>query len=279
MVRVTYAPDGRALLNIGCGTRFHPDWTNLDHYPYAPSILQHDLNKPLPFADGTFDVVYHSHVLEHFSRAGGRALLQECARVLKRGGTLRVVVPDLAFSARLYLQALADVQADPNPVNEEHYEWAVLYLIDQMTRTRSGGEMATFMSRQTLHDLAFVIEQGGGNTLRDLRAERTPQQPPTPKPALPVRAWRWLAYQRTKLLRRLLPLWEVAAFRQRGEVHQWMYDAHALRQLLLACGFTQIVELDERSSTIDGWGSFYLDVDPDGSVHKPRSLVMEARKP
>jgi SAM-dependent methyltransferase len=45
----------------------------------------------LPFADGTFDVVFHQGLLEHFRNPGD--LIAENARVLKPGGYILVDVP------------------------------------------------------------------------------------------------------------------------------------------------------------------------------------------
>jgi len=45
----------------------------------------------LPFADGSFDVVFHQGLLEHFRDPG--PMLDENVRVLKTGGTLLVDVP------------------------------------------------------------------------------------------------------------------------------------------------------------------------------------------
>ena len=47
----------------------------------------------LPFPDGTFDVVFHQGLLEHFRHDDARRLLVENARVLKPGGLLLVDVP------------------------------------------------------------------------------------------------------------------------------------------------------------------------------------------
>src|SRR5271163_2177762 len=92
-------------LNLGCGSRFHPDWVNLDLYPSSPTVQQWDLQKEFPFPDGSFDVVYHSHVLEHFSRRDGLRFLERCCKVLRPEGILRVVVPDLERIVKLYVNA------------------------------------------------------------------------------------------------------------------------------------------------------------------------------
>jgi len=64
------------------------------------------LRQPIPLADGCCAAVYHSHVLEHFPRDEAPGFLSECYRLLRTGGILRVVVPDLETIARLYLQNL-----------------------------------------------------------------------------------------------------------------------------------------------------------------------------
>src|SRR5688572_13614475 len=94
------------LLNVGCGGHFHPAWTNLDLNAATPDVLKHDLREGLPFPADYFDAVYHSHVLEHLARDEASRFLAGCYRVLRPGGVLRVVVPDLEAIARLYLQTL-----------------------------------------------------------------------------------------------------------------------------------------------------------------------------
>jgi predicted SAM-dependent methyltransferase len=50
-------------MNIGCGHRFHPPWVNVDIVPPHPAIRYCDASAGLPFHDGEFDAVYHSHLL------------------------------------------------------------------------------------------------------------------------------------------------------------------------------------------------------------------------
>jgi SAM-dependent methyltransferase len=56
----------------------------------------------LPFRDGSFDVVFHQGLLEHFRRPQAEALLRENIRVIKSGGYLLVDVPQ-----RYHLYTLA----------------------------------------------------------------------------------------------------------------------------------------------------------------------------
>lgn len=105
-------------LNLGCGPQVVPGWMNIDYalgarlasvpvlkpivkrlgifrVDWDPRIVIHDLTKPLPWDSGTVDACYTSHTVEHMSREQGQFLVTEAYRVLKPGGVLRVVVPDL----------------------------------------------------------------------------------------------------------------------------------------------------------------------------------------
>lgn len=62
---------------------------------------------PLPYADETVDEIYASHVLEHFPHNQVEAVLKDWARALKKGGRLRIAVPDFAKIAQSYLEGKA----------------------------------------------------------------------------------------------------------------------------------------------------------------------------
>jgi SAM-dependent methyltransferase len=121
------------ILNLGCGTKTsaHPSVINIDwsillrirsnpvlcalapvllngdrlrRFRSLPgNLLVHDLSQGIPFPDASVDVVYHSHVLEHIDREISRGFIKECARVLRPGGLIRVVVPDFERYCRHYL--------------------------------------------------------------------------------------------------------------------------------------------------------------------------------
>lgn len=84
-------------LHIGCGFNVLPGWINCDLQPRYASVIPVDVTRGLPFPDGIGDYVYHEHVIEHLDRPAGRKLLEECFRVLRPGGKIRVTAPDLDF--------------------------------------------------------------------------------------------------------------------------------------------------------------------------------------
>ena len=67
-----------------------------------PPIVLHDCRKGLPLADNSVDVVYTSHFFEHLYRHEVVSLLRESMRVLKPGGMIRVVLPDLDKLLAMY---------------------------------------------------------------------------------------------------------------------------------------------------------------------------------
>jgi SAM-dependent methyltransferase len=121
-----------AKLNLGCGPGNAPaNWINVDgswnawfsNHRNLRRVLKavgiinasnaaewrvrplvHDLTKPLLFEDNSISAVYGAHVLEHLYLVDAQRLLSECKRVLRPGGVIRLVVPDLRSMAASYLK-------------------------------------------------------------------------------------------------------------------------------------------------------------------------------
>lgn len=76
-------------------TMFSGDFsiTTVNMLPEAEPDILADLEGPLPIEDASYDAVLLINVLEHVFEY--RALLNECARVVKPGGAIVVVVPYL----------------------------------------------------------------------------------------------------------------------------------------------------------------------------------------
>jgi predicted SAM-dependent methyltransferase len=90
-------------LHLGCGPKRIPGWFHVDALDF-PHIDRRGSVEDLSFiADGTVELIYASHVLEHFGRQTYMDVLREWRRVLRPGGVLRLAVPDFAAAARLYL--------------------------------------------------------------------------------------------------------------------------------------------------------------------------------
>jgi predicted SAM-dependent methyltransferase len=265
------------LVNVGCGRQAHPDWCNLDLTASAPGVIEHDLRRGLPFENGSCAAVYHSHVLEHLRPDEARGLLSECFRVLEPGGTLRIAVPDLEGIARQYLTSLE--AAASNPAASADHEWMTVELLDQMVRTRSGGQMRRYFEDEHLPNRPFVrsriggeLAGWGGETRRvtiGTRLKRTFAR--LRRGAALAAATLAFGRQGSRDLKEVL-------FRRSGEVHQWMYDRVSLKRLLEAHGFEQVRRCSATESRIPNFASYELDAE-NGEIRKPDSLFVEAAKP
>jgi len=121
-------------INFGCGQTPTKGWINIDNsfalklakLPYLLFLLKFlkllnksqisniefnkkrniifaDATKKFPFKNNAADVIYSSHMLEHLSRNSASHFINECYRVLKKGGILRIVVPDIKKLVDVYL--------------------------------------------------------------------------------------------------------------------------------------------------------------------------------
>ena len=129
--RTSIATGEPIRLHLGCGACTPRGWVNVDYavgarlarvpvlrrvcraiglfqLDWPAGIVIHDLRKPLPWPTGSAEAVYSSHTLEHLSRREGRRFVAECHRVLRPGGVVRVVVPDLRVCVDRYLEGKVD---------------------------------------------------------------------------------------------------------------------------------------------------------------------------
>jgi predicted SAM-dependent methyltransferase len=66
-------------------------------------MRQHDFRRRLPFCDNSVYHILCSHFLEHVIRDECSEILLDFNRVLKRGGKLHVIVPDIVIQVQKYL--------------------------------------------------------------------------------------------------------------------------------------------------------------------------------
>ncbi len=100
--------DAGLRINIGSGSFSVPGWINVDvpseHYAAVQKdLVEYDLMKlePLPFEDGSVDLAYTSHTIEHVTDAAVQNAFTETFRCLRLGGVFRITCPnaDMYYNA------------------------------------------------------------------------------------------------------------------------------------------------------------------------------------
>ena len=119
-------------VNLGCGRGALPSWINYDvsikikilkhkmvrrllyffkvtskedfESNWPRNVIRRDLRKGIPLKDNSVDYIYCFHMLEHLSPEDARKLIKEAYRVLKPGGWIRIVVPELKLLATKYVE-------------------------------------------------------------------------------------------------------------------------------------------------------------------------------
>ena len=110
--KIPQAADGKLNLHLGCGKISHPKFINIDVYPYPYVHYVQGIDRLDRFTDSTVDLIYASHCLEHFKYTHTLIVLKEWNRVLKKGGILRLAVPD--FDKLIFIYS--DNNNDPDAI-------------------------------------------------------------------------------------------------------------------------------------------------------------------
>jgi predicted SAM-dependent methyltransferase len=282
-------------LNIGCGTKFHKEWINIDMVSDSPYVIQHNLLNGLPFEDEKFDVVYHSQVLEHFPKNKAFDFIKECYRVLKPNGIIRIVVPDLENIVEEYKKHVNENLNNPTEISIANYDWILLEMYDQSVRNYLGGQMAEYLEQPEIINEKYILDRIGfvGRTIREQRKSQNNYSGSKQKVSgflrLAKRIKR-LLFQidlrpkavRQKFLKFFLTkeeyeYYKLGKFRSGGEIHLWMYDRFSLKMLLGKSGFKQVTIKSPFESNIPDWSAYELDV-KNGYIYDPTSLFIEGRK-
>lgn len=72
------------------------NWRIFQHPIYKGNALNLDITKSgLPFKDNSIRYIYTSHMIEHLDPFDAKNFFGECFRILKPGGTFRIICPDI----------------------------------------------------------------------------------------------------------------------------------------------------------------------------------------
>lgn len=250
------------FVNVGCGTRFDPRWINLDGEPVGAGVGRYDCRDKLPFADESVDAVYSSHVIEHLPPAVAHDFVDEIYRVLKSGGVLRLVTPDLETLAFEYLKNLY-LASDGDLEARDRHEWLVIELFDQFSRDKPGGVMLDYWKQNPMPCESYVVERMGDEVKNFLRSFRSAASAKTESKA------------ESKVANAAESVSDSVNF----ERHRWLYDRLSLARLLGRAGFQDVQVCAYDCSRIPGFEIYRLDSLEDGRIRKPDSFFMEGMKP
>jgi predicted SAM-dependent methyltransferase len=270
----------KKMLNLGCGQRYSKDWVNLDFVSSdKENVKTCNLKHGILFPDNYFDLVYHSHLLEHFTKSDAKKLITDCYRVLKPGGVIRIAVPDLEQICKNYIKFL-ELANNGDKTAEANYDWTLIEMYDQCNRNESGGEMKNyFKNNKELINRYFIRERIGYffDIVTNYKSSGWKLKIKSTISEKNIN----LIKQIIKTLINILPgesYRRIGKFRMSGEVHQCMYDKFSLARLLTNSGFSKISIKTAKDSYIEKWSNFNLDTESDGKIYKADSLYIEAIK-
>jgi SAM-dependent methyltransferase len=103
-------------LNWGYGRDAPSGWINADRTARPGVDVVVDVSEGLPIESGTIDYAVSVYTLQELAYPELAPALAELHRVLRPGGTLRVVLPDLDAAVRAYMEQDDDLFLAPDPV-------------------------------------------------------------------------------------------------------------------------------------------------------------------
>lgn len=114
-------------VQYGCGLSAPQNWLNFDVSPtlrlqklpfvgklispmlnvqFPKNVKYGDIIKGLPIKENSVDGIFCSHTLEHLSLDDLRVALKNTMKVMKHDSIFRMVLPDLEFYAKKYIECL-----------------------------------------------------------------------------------------------------------------------------------------------------------------------------
>jgi predicted SAM-dependent methyltransferase len=113
-----HALPSQTCVHLGAGDHRLEGWMNLDIIFNAQVDAVADLTRSLPFRSESVDFIHSEDFLEHVDYGAGQVVLDECYRVLRPGGVMRLLMPDLeSLVERIYLRR-----------EEHHLRWCQVQL-------------------------------------------------------------------------------------------------------------------------------------------------------
>jgi predicted SAM-dependent methyltransferase len=169
-------------LHMGCGGYVLRRWLNTDlrllkdaggNVPPAGRIvrghrsryyLSHDALGSYPIEDGSFDVAFSEHFVEHVRRDEAIAWLREVRRLLRPGGFLRLSTPDLRRYVDGYLDPAGSFFAEHREILRNMPRVQETGVLISDTRAFMMNQIFRFFGHQWLYDveeIRYVAAEAG----------------------------------------------------------------------------------------------------------------------
>lgn len=140
-------------LNLGCGNEHLEGYVNIDiQEPCDVNMDIHDLK----YNDNSIEEIFSSHNLEHFPDSDVPLILREIYRVLEPNGKLRLIVPDLEYCVKEWL--------DTPELDENKWNFYLKRIFG--AQTNEGEYHKTGFTEQRIFNLLY------GNGFSDIKIER-----------------------------------------------------------------------------------------------------------
>jgi len=142
---------GFAGLQIGAGYHQLSEWLKTDLEPVDLKTVYMDATKRFPFPNNTFNYIVAEHIIEHVPYGDALKMLQECRRVLKDEGVVRISTPNIELTHQLMHPPLTptlqryvswsnrmsedmdNLNSAIHVVNRLQHEWGHQFLYDTQT--------------------------------------------------------------------------------------------------------------------------------------------------
>ena len=225
------------LVNLGCGTIYinKSHWINLDFNSESKSVIKANLIKKIPLKNNSVDFVYSSHFIEHLENEDLNDLLNEIFRVLKPGGIFRVSTPNFEYLVKEYICLKKEKEMNDEIKNKIKY--LKLLIIDQIFRTKSGGNLKPFYLNLSENLNKYCLEIGGSFKKNKKNNEKFTTK-------LKRITLKKIFYKlRIAIALLILPNFfreKNISMSQPGELHRWIYDYFELKDILSEKGFFNI---------------------------------------
>lgn len=98
-------------INLGSGHYKLRGWVNVDlDLDSRPQVLA-DLSAGLPFRDACAEYMHTEDFIDQLELDGAAGFLRECHRILRPGGVIRVLTPNIEKLCRMYIEEPAALKA------------------------------------------------------------------------------------------------------------------------------------------------------------------------